>query len=212
MNKLLLRIVTFILGLLIMAFGVALSVKANLGISPISCVPYVYSCKFPLTLGQITILFNAVLIMLQMLVLRRNYRLILVQLPFVFVLGIFIDLAMYMMADLYIPNYLWQISLCLLSCIAIAFGVFLEVKAKIIYLPGEGLAMAISDTFKKEFGKAKIGVDVSMVAVGILSSFVFLHQVQGIGEGTIFAAVLVGSIVKFFNKTLSSVVSDVKLV
>ncbi|MBA2862985.1 putative membrane protein YczE [Methanococcus maripaludis] len=101
--------------------------------------------------------------------------------------------------------------MCLLSCIAIAFGVFLEVKAKIIYLPGEGLAMALSDTFKKEFGRAKIGVDVSMVAVGILSSFIFLHQVQGIREGTIFAAILVGSIVKFFNKTLSSVVEDMKL-
>ncbi|MBA2851136.1 putative membrane protein YczE [Methanococcus maripaludis] len=93
-------------------------------------------------------------------------------------------------------------ALCIFSCIAIAFGVFLEVKAKIIYLPGEGLAMAISNTFKKEFGKTKIGVDVSMVAVGILSSFIFLHQVQGIREGTIFAAVLVGSIVKVFNKTL----------
>nr|WP_231288473.1 DUF6198 family protein [Methanococcus maripaludis] len=195
-----------------MAFGVSLSVKANLGISPISCVPYVYSCKFPLTLGQITILFNAVLIMLQMILLRRNYRSILVQLPFVFVLGLFIDLTMYMISNPYIPNYLWQIALCLLSCITIAFGVYPEVKAKIIYLPGEGLAMAISDTFKKEFGKAKIGVDVSMVAVGILSSFIFLHQIQGIREGTLIAAVMVGSIVKFFNNTLSSIIGNVKLI
>ena len=206
MNKLILRIIIFTLGLFIMAFGVSLSVKANLGISPISCVPYVYSCKFPLTLGQITILFNAVLIMLQMILLRRNYRLILVQLPFVFVLGLFIDLTMYMISNLYIPNYVWQVALCLLSCIAIAFGVFLEVKAKLIYLPGEGLAMAISDIFKKEFGKAKIGVDVSMVAVGIVSSFIFLHQIRGIGEGTIIAAVMVGCIVNFINNTLSSVI------
>uniref|UniRef100_A9A728 Membrane protein YczE n=1 Tax=Methanococcus maripaludis (strain C6 / ATCC BAA-1332) TaxID=444158 RepID=A9A728_METM6 len=212
MNKLILRIIIFTLGLFIMAFGVSLSVKANLGISPISCVPYVYSCKFPLTLGQITILFNAVLIMLQMILLRRNYRLILVQLPFVFVLGLFIDLTMYMISNLYIPNYVWQVALCLLSCIAIAFGVFLEVKAKLIYLPGEGLAMAISDIFKKEFGKAKIGVDVSMVVVGIVSSFMFLHQIRGIGEGTIIAAVMVGCIVKFFNNTLSSVIEDIKLV
>ncbi|WP_459202209.1 YczE/YyaS/YitT family protein [Methanococcus sp. CF] len=211
MNKLILRIITFILGLFIMAFGVSLSVKANLGISPISCVPYVYSCKFPLTLGQITIFFNMVLIMLQMIMLRRNYRLILVQLPFVFVLGLFIDLTMYMLSNLYIPSYLWQIALCLVSCIAIAFGVFLEVKAKIIYLPGEGLAMAISDTFKKEFGKAKIGVDVSMVSVGIVSSFIFLHQLQGIREGTIIAAILVGFIVKFFNNTSSAILRDMKI-
>ncbi|MDK2929764.1 MAG: uncharacterized protein PWP73_1367 [Methanococcus sp.] len=203
MNKLFLRIVTFTLGLFIMAFGVALSVKANLGISPISCVPYVYSLKIPLTLGQLTIFFNLVLIMLQIVVLRRNYRLVyLAQLPAVFLLGLFIDMIMNVISNLYISSYVGQMALCIFSCIAIAFGVFLEVKAKIIYLPGEGLAMAISNTFKKEFGKTKIGVDVSMVAVGILSSFIFLHQVQGIREGTIFAAVLVGSIVKVFNKTL----------
>lgn len=212
MNKLLLRIITFILGLFIMAFGVSLSVKANLGISPISCVPYVYSLKVPLTLGQLTIFFNVLLMILQMAVLRSNYRLIhLLQLPVVFVLGLFIDLTMYMISDLYIPNYAWQMSLCLFSCILIAFGVFLEVKSKITYLPGEGLAMAISDTFKKEFGKAKIGVDISMVAVGIISSFIFLHNVQGIREGTIIAAVSVGILVKFFNKQISSLIGDLNL-
>ena len=212
MNNLLLKIVTFTLGLFVMAFGVALSVKANLGISPISCIPYVYSFQFPFSLGQLTILFNILLIILQMIVLRRNYRLIqLIQLPVIFILGLFIDLAMLMVSELYISNYIWQVFLCLFSCILIAFGVFLEVKAKIIYLPGEGLAMAISDTFNKEFGKAKIGVDVSMVIVGILSSFIFLHQLQGIREGTIIAAVLVGFIVKFFNKKLPSAVREMKL-
>lgn len=211
MNKLLLKIVTFTLGLFVMAFGVALSVKANLGISPISCIPYVYSFKLPFTLGELTILFNILLIFLQMIVLRKNYRLVqLVQLPVVFVLGLFIDLTMYMVSDLYVSNYVGQLFLCLLSCVVIAFGVFLEVKANIIYLPGEGLAMAISDTFEKEFGKAKIGVDISMVIVGIMSSFIFLHQLQGIREGTIVAAILVGFIVKFFNKKLPSAVKEMK--
>ncbi|MCS3900831.1 putative membrane protein YczE [Methanococcus voltae] len=192
-----------------MAFGITLSVKTNMGISPISCVPYVYSFKLPFTLGELTILFNVLLIILQMIILRRNYRLIhLVQLPVVLVLGIFIDLTMYMFSDVHISNYILQVLLCLFSCVLIGFGVFLEVKSKITYLPGEGLAMAISDTFEKEFGKAKVGVDVSMVAVGIISSFIFLNQLQGIREGTIFAAILVGFFVKLFNKISLSSISN----
>lgn len=205
-NKLLLRVLIFIFGLFVMAFGVALSVKANLGVSPISCIPYVYSIKLPLTLGQLTIAFNIFLIVLQIILLRQNYRLVqLVQIPVVFLFGFFIDFTLNIVSGLYLSNYVWQMFCCLLSCVMVAFGVFLEVKAHITYLPGEGLAMAIADTFKKEFGKAKIGVDCSMVFLAIASSFIFLHQLQGIREGTIVAAILVGFIAKFLSQKISVV-------
>jgi len=205
-NKLLLRVSIFIFGLFVMAFGVALSVTADLGVSPISCIPYVYSLKLPLTLGELTIVFNIVLIILQMILLRRNYRLIqLVQIPVVFIFGFFIDFTLTLVSGLSVSNYVLQMFCCLLSCVMVAFGVFMEVKAHITYLPGEGLAMAIADTFKKEFGKAKIGVDSSMVIIGIASSFIFLHQLQGIREGTIVAAILVGFIAKFFSQKISVV-------
>nr|WP_321354326.1 cytidylate kinase family protein [uncultured Draconibacterium sp.] len=205
-NKLLIRIITFGIGLFVMAFGVALSVKADLGVSPISCIPYVYSIKMPYTLGQLTIVFNIFLMLLQMVVLRKNYRLIqLVQLPVVFAFGMFIDLAMNILSFLTAENYALKAFWCLLSCVVIAFGVFLEVKAKITYLPGEGLAMAIADTFKKEFGKSKIGVDSAMVVLGIISSFAFLHQLLGIREGTVVAAILVGFIAKFYSRKLQFV-------
>ena len=197
------KIITFSLGLFVMALGVALSVKADLGVSPISCIPYVFCFKLPFTLGTLTIAFNILLILLQMVLLRRNYRLVqLLQLPVVFAFGIFIDISLYLVADLNTSNYIWQAFWCLVSCVLIGFGVFLEVKAKLTYLPGEGLAIAIADTFKKEFGKAKIGLDSSMVILGLLSSFVFLHQMLGIREGTIVAAVLVGFIAKFFVKKI----------
>ena len=61
-----------IIGLFIMSFGVALSVRSNLGTTPISCIPYVLSFKFPLSLGTITILFNTLLIIIQILILRSN--------------------------------------------------------------------------------------------------------------------------------------------
>jgi hypothetical protein len=81
-------------------------------------------------------------------------------------------------------------------------GVFLLVKANLTYLPGDGFAVVVSDTFKKEFGKLKVTLDSSMVIIGLASSFLFLHRLEGIREGTVIAALLVGSLVKFYNSKI----------
>jgi uncharacterized membrane protein YczE len=192
--------IVFIFGLFIMAVGVVLSVKADLGVSPISCVPYVYSLTFPLTLGQTTIILNVLLIFLQMLLLRKRYRLFqLVQFPVVFLFGYFIDLIM-KYSDWMVPStYAEQAALCLLSCVVLGIGVFFEIKAALTYLPGEGLAMALTQTFGVDFGKTKIGTDSSLVVLGIASSLFFLDTLAGIREGTVVAAVLVGYIVRFLH-------------
>ena len=183
-----------------MAVGVVLSVKADLGVSPISCVPYIYSLRFPLTLGQTTIILNVLFIFIQMLLLRKKYSMFqLVQFPVIFLFGFFIDLIMKYSAWMTPGNYFEQAFLCLLSCVVIGIGVFFEVKAALTYLPGEGLVMALTQTFGVEFGKTKIGTDSSLVAIGILSSLFFLGALEGIREGTVVAAVLVGYIVRFLH-------------
>ncbi len=195
----------FICGLFFMAIGVDLSVKANLGVSPISSIPYVYSLKFPLTLGQTTIIMNILLIGLQMLLLRKDYQWIqLIQIPVVLLFGWFIDLTLPMFAWLNPTQYFAQAFYCLLSCAVLAVGVFFEVKAKLTYLPGEGVAMALNQRFGIEFGKAKIAVDSSMVIAAVISSLVFLGHVQGVREGTIVAAILVGYFVRLYNKAFLS--------
>jgi len=197
------RIILMVIGLFIMAFGVALSVKASLGTSPISCIPYVYSLGFPFSIGVASIVMSVILILLQIAVLQKEYQLIqLLQLPVALLFGFFTDLAMFMLSGLHPSNYLTQWFFCLLSCVVLAFGVFLEVKAKVTYLAGEGLALAIAKAFHLEFGKVKVGLDSSLVAIGIASSFLLLHHLQGIREGTIAAALLVGTIAKFYSKHL----------
>ncbi|MDZ8119503.1 YczE/YyaS/YitT family protein [Pontiella agarivorans] len=200
------KIALFMTGLFIMAVAVALSIKADLGVSPISCVPYVYSLKTSLSVGQLTILLNILLMVLQVILLRRNYRIIqLIQLPAVMVFGMFIDLALLLLADLPVSSYGLRAFWCMLSCAVLGFGVFLEVKSDLTYLPGEGFVAAVVEKFEHEFGKVKIGVDSALVLVGLLSSFVLLHQLKGIREGTLAAALLVGLFVKFYSRKLSVV-------
>jgi uncharacterized membrane protein YczE len=73
MNKLK-RYLLFLVGLFVNALGVSLVTKANLGTSPISSIPYVLSLNFPFTLGNFTIFFSIFLIVLQILILRKNFK------------------------------------------------------------------------------------------------------------------------------------------
>ena len=59
------RYITFIIGLFINSLGVAIITKALLGTSPISAIPYVLSLNFDFTLGNFTIVFSLLLILLQ---------------------------------------------------------------------------------------------------------------------------------------------------
>ncbi len=197
------RIAVFILGQFVMALGVSLSVKANLGVSPISCVPYVYSLTMPLSLGELTILLNLVFIAAQMAVLRKNYQWAqLVQLPSVIVFGYCIDFTMHLLSSLTPTSYVAQVFWCLMACSVLAFGIFLLLKTKLTYLPLDGLAVAISHTYHKEFGKVKISLDSSMVIIGVISSFAFLNRLEGIREGSVVAALLVGALIKFYSTKL----------
>ncbi len=200
MIKLPYRLVILITGLLTLSFGVALSVKANLGISPVSCIPYVFSLSTPLTLGILTTLFNLLLILLQVALLRKAFDPIqLLQLPVVMVFGFFIDFALWAVSGLVLTSYLLRFIVCIFSCLLMGFGVFLEVKANVTYLPGEGIALAVAKTLKVEFGKAKIGSDSAMVLIGGVSSLLLTGNLYGIREGTVISAFLIGFTARYLT-------------
>ena len=91
MNKLK-RYIIFLVGLFVNSLGVSLITKANLGTSPISSIPYVLSLNFPLTLGNFTIIFSILLIILQLFILRKNFKLEhLLQIPISILFGYFIS-------------------------------------------------------------------------------------------------------------------------
>jgi len=200
------RILVFIVGVFIMAFGVTFSVKAQIGISPISCVPYIYSLRFPLTIGEFTIIFNTLFVLIQIAILRKEFNIIqLVQLPAIIVFGYCIDITMWMVDGLNPTNYFVQLILCLIACAFLAFGIFLLIKSKITYMPLEGLVLVIAQKFQKEFGKMKISMDVLMLTIGIISSFIFLHELVGIREGSLIAALSIGALIKYFTMNIPHV-------
>lgn len=198
MNK---RYVVFILGLFISSLGVSFITKANLGTSPISSIPYVLSMQFPLTIGEFTIIFSLLLIALQIIILKRDFKVIdLLQIPVSVAFGYFIDLTMIMLDWLNPQSYLFQIIYLLIGCVILGFGVYLEMLGNVIMLPGESFVRSVVKRWKKNFGNTKVCFDASMTICAGLLSVLFFFQLQGVREGTIIAAILVGFIAKFFDK------------
>ena len=59
------RLPMYLVGLFIMTIGIAISVKSNLGVSPVSSIPYTMTCIWGIEMGKATILFHIVLIPIQ---------------------------------------------------------------------------------------------------------------------------------------------------
>ena len=198
------RYLLLLAGLAIMAFGVAFSIKASLGTSPISSVPYVVSLFAPLTVGTATIIMHCVFILLQILILRKKYHPIqLMQLPVAFFFGYLTDFGVWAVQGITCDHYLQQWLVCLIGIFLVAVGVSLEVKAGVVVLAGEGVVLAICKVRTVKFGYMKVGFDVTLVAIACVLSFVFTGRLQGVREGTVAAALLVGLIAKQLGKMLS---------
>lgn len=198
------RYIVFLIGLFINSLGVSLITKANLGTSPISSIPYVLSLNFPFTLGQFTIAFSLLLIFIQLLILRRNFKAEhLLQIPISILFGYFIDLTMVMLFFVNPKNYISCLLYLLVGCLILGFGVYTEVLANVAMLPGESFVRAVSSTWKTEFGSTKVAFDVSLTVIAAVLSIIFAHRLDGVREGTIIAALLVGFIARLIGRKLS---------
>lgn len=197
------RYIIFILGLLVNSLGVSLVTKANLGTSPISSIPYVLSMNFSLSLGTFTVLFSLLLIWLQLMILQKNFKFEhILQIPVAFAFGIFIDLCMALLSFLQPELYGMKFFCLVIGCLVLGIGVYMEILADVVMLPGESLVRSIVFRWKREFGLTKVAFDVSMtIGAGVLS-LLLAGRISGVREGTVIAAVLVGFIARFIGSRL----------
>lgn len=200
------RYILFIISLFFSALGVAFTKHAELGVSPISSVANVMSCKFTaLSLGVWLIIWNCILIAGQIIILRKKFDFVqLLQIPLSFLFGWFTDICMKIVSPIAADSYIVKIILVLVGIVILSFGIALSVIANVIMNSGEAFVKAISDTINKNFGNIKIIFDVLCVVIALVLSLIFFKgKIIGTREGTIISALLTGAIVKFFTKLMN---------
>ncbi len=196
------RLAMYFVGLFIMTAGIALSVKSNLGVSPVSSIPYTMTCVWGIEMGKATILFHMGLVALQMLLLRKKFKTVnLLQILVGVIFGYFTTLCNWGVGFLPTPDsFLVRIVFTLLSVVLIAVGIFFYMPANVMPLAGEGAMLAVSKVTGFQFHRVKVGFDVSMVAVSLVVCALLLHSLGSVGVGTIVAAFLVGIVLGFVNR------------
>ena len=205
------RYILLILGLFLSALGVAFTKHGELGVSPISSVPNVLSYKFTFfTLGSWLIIWNCILIVGQIIILRKKFQMIqLLQIPLSFLFGYFTDFGLLCVSFIPAGQYPVRLLMVFIGIIILGLGISLAVIADVIMNSGEAFVKAMSDSIHREFGNVKVIFDLCCVSLAIiLSLFFFEFSIVGTREGTILSAVFTGFVVKFFNKRLKKPLTD----
>ena len=194
----------FIVGLFIASLGVAFSTKAGLGTSPVSSVPYSVSLVSTLfTFGGWLNLFSVIQITIQVLLLRSkcNPIEIIVQTILAFIYGYLTNFSCYLLRGITVTGYFSQFTFMIIGCIVVAFGIWIQLKGGVAMLPGEAMNRAISAVTGKRYENIKIFFDIFYILISAIICLIFIGKLEGVREGSIIAAILVGSFIKLYNKT-----------
>ena len=220
-----------IVGLFFVALGIALSVVSNLGTSPLSCLPYVLTGTGHLTVGSWTVCVNMTYMLVQILLLRRQFTLkYLMQVPATLMLGLLIDVCMWCIRWICPTGFVFKTGLCLISCLVSAFGVSLEVAARRLMLSAETTVYALCKKIPQPFRRLKVAMDSTMVAVAALLAWAVFGNPFGItpfeslsawlaggsagtviGVGTLITAVLTGSLMRLTDPLAAAILHRLRV-
>ncbi len=220
------KLAIYLIGFLIIALGINVSKMSGLGISPVSSIPGVLFKRLGdkwdfLTLGNMVIVVYCILVLAQVVVLRRDFKLKnVLGVPVAIVFGWMVDLVgtdpnapghlllrfkEYFKPEeqIYVVRFLYLVA----SIIIIGIGVFVYLKPKLVPMPAEGLALAISQKANKPFGNCKTVVDFSLILIALVLQMILLDGFGSffgedvvVREGTILSAICVGQVVKLLNR------------
>ena len=109
-----------------------------------------------------------------------------------------------------VNSYPMQLFMVVLGVVILAFGITLGVIANVVLNAGEGIVKALADVTGKEFGFVKVRFDVVCVILSLVISLVtFGGKIVGTREGTLIAAFLNGTMVKWYSRRLKEPLNKV---
>ncbi|NDL66956.1 DUF6198 family protein [Anaerotalea alkaliphila] len=196
------RMGLYLAGLTLLALGVVMNTKTNLGVSAINSVPYALSVLTGKSLGLTTIFVFSAYVGVQFLI-RKEEKVpwLLLQVPFTLLFGQIVNLF----------NGLLQLEArslgagLLLLGVAIpvsALGIYLTIQAGIVPLSPDSLTDMLAKRQGKSFGFVKNIFDILSILLAVALSLAFAGGIIGIGWGTLASALLIGRVIVLFEKAL----------
>jgi uncharacterized membrane protein YczE len=192
------RVLLYLLGNFVLAFGVAVAVKSDLGITPVNSIAFAASRIFSVDHGLMTAMVYCGYVLIQLAILRKEFRPIsFLQIGVAWLFGLFVSLCNRILSFNTPEAYWIRILLMLASVVIIALGILLYLRAELLPQPAEGLMLAIQKKTGWKLHNIKIIFDFTVVGTAAALSFITVHRVIGLREGTLIAMLGVGKVMGF---------------
>ena len=92
-----------------------------------------------------------------------------------------------------------RIVILLAGNLCTAFGIYTMVQSHLVLAPVDGVILSVSNHYNKAYSLCKNCSDITMILCTIILCLVTRSPFYGIGVGTIFSALCVGRIIKWFE-------------
>ena len=184
----------------LIASGIVFSVKSELGVFAGSSVPYVVSETLGLSLGHCVTGFFCILVVLQILLLKKEFEIKnLVQVFGATIFGVFTNAATFLFDSFTADTYWGRLLFLFLGIVLQAVGIALYVDTNIILMPAEGIITATHKKLLSKFslGTAKVIVDCTWLVIAAVLFMIFRGKLIGIREGTLILALTVGKVMGY---------------
>ena len=190
------------LAVVINSMGVVLLLHSGSGISAISSVPFSLNRIMPfLSLGTWTYIFQAFLIILLFMMRRKIVLSYLLSFVVGFFFGIMTDLHTLWIYELPLNIPLRILYFCI-GYIVIAFGIALSNRCRMPLIPTDLFPREAAVITHSEYSKVKILFDVICLLITSILTLSFTGRIQGLGIGTVIAALTTGYAVDIVGKRI----------
>jgi len=197
-------------GVSLVGAGIALAKYSQTGTTPISVPAAIVADaaardgNAKLTLGTCVFVLNMLFLAGQVALLRRDFApMQLLQIPAQLVMSWSCDRWMLLWQHIPLANYAVQLDCLASSIMLLGLGICLEVKANVIMIPGDAFVRVAAHVLGRPFPRCKVVFDTSLMALGVVMSFVLLDGLFDVREGTIISATLTGRAVQLCNRLLA---------
>ena len=192
------RVLLYVFSLVVLALGITLNTKTQLGVSCIVSVPYCVSQLLALPLGLTTFVYYLLLIGLQKLLLRGDFH----PLQYLQIIASLLTSLFIQGWDMLLPLFspLWLRILALVAGIVITgIGASLSLALDIVPNPADGLAHAVGKKLRRDVGLGKNVIDLISIAIAAALGLLLTGRVLGIGIGTLCAMLLTGRVMSLIH-------------
>ena len=193
------RVFFYVAGLVVLAAGLMLTTRSDMGSAPLISIPLAVSMIFGGKFGDHVLVLYIAFAVIEYIIKWSKFKPYdLLQIPLSIVFTRIINLF-----AAYLPtaeNVTMQVLYLVIGVILTGIGASMSVNARIIPNPADGLVQALSDRSGKSMGFCKNATDISCVVIACIIGLVFKGSLIGIGVGTVIAMLFIGRVVWLYNK------------